>query len=135
MALPATVEEFKAQFDRDFIYGQGKETVRDIDISRALTEATSVFNSEIWSQDELKPAYLYASAHFLVLNIQMAGGLSPSPSGKGTGNRGGGITQSKSVAQVSVQYSIPQSILESPSLNQFMRTDYGLRYLQMVTPR
>jgi len=135
MTLPATVAEFKAQFDRDFIYGSGKETIRDQDISKALTEATSVFNADLWDTSELKPAFLYASAHFLVLNIQMAGGLNPSPTGKGIDNRGGGITQSKSVAQVSIQYGIPQTVLESPILNQFLRSDYGLRYLQMITPR
>lgn len=135
MTLPATVAEFKAQFDRDFIYGTGKETVRDADIQRSLTEATSVFNADLWSTDELKPAYLYASAHFLVLNVQMAGGLSALPTGKGIDNHGGGVTQSKSVAQVNITYGLTEKFQNDPILSQFLRTDYGQRYLQMISPR
>lgn len=135
MSLPATVTDFKTQFDRDFIYGTGKETVRDSDITRALTEATSVFNSDLWSSDELKPAFLYAAAHFLVLNVQMAGGLAAAPSGKGVDNHGGGVTQSKSVAQVNIAYAIAEKFQNDPILSQFLRTDYGQRYLQMVSTR
>lgn len=135
MSNPATVSDFKAQFDRDFVYGSGKETVRDTDIQRALNEAVSVFNNDLWSSDEIKFVYLYASAHFLVQNIQMAGGLSSSSKGLGINSRGGGITQSKSVGQVSVSYGIPESILSDRTLNQFMRTEYGLRYLQLLGPR
>lgn len=135
MSLPASVAEFKTQFDRDFTYGPGKESVRDSDITRALTEAQSVFNPDIWETDVLKPAFLYAAAHFLVINIQMAGGLSSPSPGRGIDNRGGGITQSKSVGQVSINYAISEKYKEDPILSQFMRTDYGLRYLQMVSTR
>lgn len=127
-----TIAEFKATFDRDFTYGTGKETVRDSDIQRALDGAATVFNPAIWDDTEGKTAYEYLSAHFLVLNIQMAGGLTKK---NGTQNRGGGITQSKGAGQVNVAYGIPPRILEDAVLNQFMRTDYGMRYLQLITPR
>jgi hypothetical protein len=135
MTIPATVSDFKSQFDRDFIYGSGLEFVRDQDISRALNEASSVFNPDLWTSDEVKNAYLYAAAHFLVMNVQMAGGLSSPSTGKGIDSRGGGIIQSKSVGQVSVNYSIPESLSNDPLLTQFMRTDYGQKYLQLLTPR
>ena len=139
MTMPANIADFKTQFDRDFLYGTGLDTVRDSDIQRALNEAGSVYNNALFTNDpagvdEQKIAYLYASAHFLVLNVQMAGGLS-TIKGRGVLSRGGGITQSKNVGDVSVAYVIPPSILESPILNQLLRTDYGLTYIQMVTSR
>lgn len=129
---PPTIAEFKATFDRDFTFGTGKETVRDTDIQRALDEAATVFNPGIWDDTEAQAAYKYLSAHFLVLNVQMAGGLTKKG---GVNNRGGGITQSKGAGQVNVAYGIPPRILEDAVLNQFMRTDYGMRYLQLITPR
>lgn len=129
-----TIAEFKENFDRDFSYGTGKETVRDSDITKAIRQANTLFNRDLWDNDaESNLAYLYAAAHFLVIDLQMAGGLGGFPNG--AENRGGGVLISKSVGQVSVQYGIPQSVLESPTLFQFMRTDYGLKYLAMVSPR
>lgn len=136
MTFPATVSDFKSEFDRDFIYGAGLDTIRDKDITRAMTEGNILFNVRLWSStDESKLAFLYLSAHCLVLSVQAAGGLTPKPSGLGVTNRGAGITQSKSVGQVSINYAIPQSVVDDPVLNQFMRTDYGQRYLQLVAPR
>jgi len=136
MTFPANVADFKSEFDRDFIYGTGLSTVRDVDITRAMVQGNSLFNGNLWSSDdETKLAFLLVSAHCLVLNIQMAGGLQSKPTGQGINNKGGGIQSSKSVGQVSVNYAIPQSVVESPVLNQFMRTDYGQRYLQMAAPR
>lgn len=129
---PPTVAAFKVTFDRDFTYGTGTQTVRDSDIQRALDGAATVFNPAIWVDPEGTQAYEYLAAHFLVLNIQMAGGLTKK---NGTQNRGGGITQSKGAGQVNVSYGIPPRILEDAVLNQFMRTDYGMRYLQLITPR
>lgn len=136
MTFPATISEFKSEFDRDFIYGSGLSTVRDQDITRAMIQGNTLFNESLWSSDaETKMAFLLVTAHCLVLNVQMAGGLTSKPSGQGINNKGGGIQSSKSVGQVSVNYAIPQSVVDSPILNQFMRTDYGQRYLQLVAPR
>lgn len=136
MSFPASVADFKSEFDRDFLYGSGLSTVRDIDIERAMVQGNSLFNESLWSSDpETKLAFLLVSAHCLVLNIQMAGGLMSKNTGQGINNKGGGIQASKSVGQVSVNYAIPQSVVDSPVLNQFMRTDYGQRYLNMAAPR
>ena len=73
---PVDAARFKDEFDRDFQYGSGLDKVRDKDINRALTEANALFNAALWATDEeLQSAYLYLSAHFLVMNLQVAGGL------------------------------------------------------------
>jgi len=135
MAYPATLENFKTRFDRDFNFGPGKEAVRDVDVNNALAEANSVFNEALWDSDESVVAFLFAAAHCLVLNLQASGGLSASELGQGAESRGGGVIQAKSVGGVSVTYVIPEHIAQSPILSQFMRTDYGQRYLQMLVPR
>lgn len=131
----ATIAGFKTQFDRDFIYGKGKDAVRDTDIQRGLNEAAALFNAALWDSQELPIAYYYATAHFMVLDIQAAGGLSSLPQGLGTENRNTGVISSKSVGQLSLQYGIPQSLIENPVLGQFMETSYGRRYLQIMAPR
>lgn len=132
---PVTIAEFKDRFDRDFDYGAGTDQVRDKDITRSLTEASSCFNPCLWTTTpEGRLAYLQATAHFLVLSIQAAGGLSGTNQGQGVNSRGGGVIQSKSVGAVSVAYVMPDFVAQSPILSQFMRTDYGQKYLQMLTP-
>lgn len=131
----ATLVGFKTQFDRDFIFGKGKDTVRDSDITRGFNEATALFNAALWDSQELPIAFYYASAHFMVLDVQAAGGLSALPQGLGTENRNTGAISAKSVGQLSITYGIPQNLIENPVLGQFMETSYGRRYLQMMAPR
>lgn len=136
MTPPASVDEFKAQFDRDFKYGKGLETIRDIDITRAQVEALTLFNPCLWPTEVVKMAYNYATAHMLVTAVQAAGGLSPVNKNQGTQNRGGGIMGSKSVGGVSVNYAgLETWVQKFPSLSDFMRTDYGQKYLFMLKPR
>lgn len=132
---PATVAQFKAQFDRDFQYGSGTDKVRDTDITRAFTDALMVWNPCLWRTEEKVNAFCYAAAHFLVLSLQAAGGLAAPSKALGPQNRGGGVVQTKSVGGVSVGYQMPDFVAKSAILSQFMRTDYGQRYLQLVTPR
>ncbi len=137
MTQPASISDFKAYFDRDFRFGEGVETVRDTDIQKGFDQTDVVFNTGLWVSDaESKIPYLNAAAHFLALNLQAAGGLEAAGKAwQGSNSHGGGIIQNKSVGQVSVAYALPQSLVDSPTLNQFMRTDYGQAYLQMLTPR
>ena len=136
MAYPPTIVDFKARFDRDFAFGEGKDYVRDQDVSNALADVVCLFNSSLWSSvQEKTSAYLFVAAHMMVLNLQAAGGLSARVTGKAVGNTGGGVVQSKSVGAVSVAYAIPESVANSRVLSQFMKTDYGQRYLQMLAPR
>lgn len=136
MAPPITVADFKAWFTREFIYGATPDKVMDADITKALAQAATVFNEGLWEDvAETQLAFYYVAAHFLVIDIQMSGGLSATPLGKGVQSQGGGVIQSKTVGSVSVSYDLPESIMQSPILNQFMRTDFGQKYLSMLTPR
>lgn len=136
MTPPAVVADFKAQFTREFVYGVTKDKVMDADITRGLNEAMSVFNSGLWADDdERKTVFLYASAHFMVLNLQAAGGLFIQGLGLGVQSRGTGVIQSKSVGQVTIAYVLPESLTGDAILSGFMRTDFGLRYLQVLVPR
>ena len=142
MSFPPSVSDFKTQFSREFLYGTSLAQVQDNDVQRAINEASITFNPGLWdgvtplgSTTELNIVYLYVAAHFLVLNIQGAGGLAPINRGRGVKSSGGGTIQTKSVGSVSIAYVIPDDIAKSPILGQFMRTDYGQKYLAMLAPR
>lgn len=135
MTQPASIADFKANFDRDFPFGEGMETVRDADITKALNMADMVFNVDLWTGTaEAKIAFLYAAAHFLVLNLQTSGGLSDQFQA-GVDSNGGGVILNKSVGQVSVAYQLPDRLANDQILYQLQRTGYGQQYLQLVTPR
>lgn len=135
-SFPPAVSDFKIQFNRDFVYGSGLDTVQDGDIQRGLNDAEMVFNTDLWgSTTDQNTAYLYVAAHFMVLNIQAAGGLSPIVRGLGVLSKGGGTIESKGVGSANVGFAVPNYVRESPILSQFMRTDYGQKYLQLLTPR
>lgn len=133
---PIDATAFKAYFVRDFAYGSTPDVVMDADINKALDQGMMVFNPAIWSDTgEAALAFKWVAAHFLVIDIQAAGGLSADNLGLGVESQGGGTIQSKSVGGVSVSLSLPAAFTESPILNQFMRTDYGQKYLAMLAPR
>lgn len=139
---PASVANFKAQFQRDFTYGTGYETVKDSDIQNALNFTSSVFNPRLFDTtvltggtSEALLSYLYASAHFLVLNLQAAGGLAPGGRKQGAKSQGAGAVGSKSVGSVSLGYVWPESITNNPILFQFTRTAYGQQYLQILSTK
>lgn len=134
MTQPAVIADFKAQFNRDFPYGTGLDTVRDADITSAFNSADLIFNAALWSQTEVKIAYLYVAAHVLFLNLQASGGLNLN-GGQGAEAYGGGNIQQKSVGQVSVSYQLPPSLADNALLNQFMQSRYGQFYLQLLVPR
>jgi hypothetical protein len=134
-SYPPTIADFKAQFDRDFDYGPGTENVRDTDITRALADAAMLFNPGLWDTIEQPTAYGYLAAHFLVLNIQGAGGPSAANYGKGLASHGGGTIESKSVGGVSVTFAVPDFVRANPTLSQLMKTDYGQKYLSLIYPR
>lgn len=136
-----TVSEFKSYFTREFPYAPSdssdrKDLVTDADITRALNETALMFDEKLWADaNEIKIAYLLASAHFLSVNIQDAGGLAAENAGAGLKSTGGAAVQQKSVGNVSLAYALPESITQHPFLSQFMRTGYGQRYLQLVSTR
>ena len=137
---PASVAQFKNQVSRDFVYGPGLEFVRDVDIQNALNSAHSLFNPALFSTmpigtvpnqtSEAIICYCNASAHFLVTSLQAVGGLGKI--GKGVLSQGEGNVTSKGVGGVSIGFSWPSAITDSPALYQFAKTTYGLAYLQVL---
>lgn len=134
-SYPPSVADFKVQFDRDFLYGNGTDTVRDADITRALNEAQMLFNAGLWDTVEKPVAYGYLAAHFLAMNIQAAGGAAFTNSGKGVLSHGGGTIESKTVGGISVTFATPDFVRQNPILSQLMKTDYGQKYLSLIYPR
>jgi hypothetical protein len=142
MSYPPAVADFQAQFPREFVYGTSLAAVQIQDIQRAINEAGITFNPELWDgatplglTTELNIVYLYVAAHYLVLNVQGAGGLSAVNFGRGVKSSGGGTIQTKSVGSLSIAYVIPEDISKSPILGQYMRTDFGQKYLCLLAPR
>ena len=140
---PATVAQFKARFARDFKYTTGTEGVQDNDIASAFTDAVSLFNGKLWDTtaqasgwSDQQNAFMLLAAHFLVVNIETAGGLTAEKdAGEGATNVGEGVVQSKSVGGVTESYAFPKYITEDAILSQFLRTQYGIRYAQMLAGR
>ena len=134
---PVTTAEFRTQFDRDFKYGTGLDSVRETDITKAFANALPVFNSELWETDSIKIAFMYAAAHFLVKSLQAAGGLIPVVgAGHGAKNRAEGVAVSKTVGPVSMAYVEPPAFVKNHmGILPFWETDYGKMYCQMLGPR
>jgi hypothetical protein len=133
---PVSSAQFKIRFARDFVFGTTMDKVLDSDITNALSEAMLIFNSGLWEDEaEGAVAFGFAAAHCLVLNVQAAGGLSAQNLGRGVHSHGGGVVNNKSVGSVSVGYAVPDFVTSSAILSQLMRTDYGQRYLHLLTPR
>lgn len=143
-SFPPSVADFKSQFRREFVYGDGLNAVEDSDISRALNEAGLMFNPCLWdsttavgTSSESGIAYMYLSAHLMVLNIQqMAGGLSAIPRGKGVRNSAEGVVVASGVGAAHVTYQIPPArVADNAVLMDLFRTTFGQRYLAMMEPR
>lgn len=140
---PATVADFKAQFIRDFKYGAGFDTVMDKDIQAGLNAAYAVFNPSLFDTtqigvspnftSEALTAYLNAAAHFVVTSLQAAGGLSAVNRALGPNSQGEGMVTNKSVGGVSIGFTWPSMVTDSPALFQFTKTAYGLAYLQVLS--
>jgi len=133
---PVTIADFKTRFVRDFKYGTGLDKVMDSDISAAMTDALTMFNPSLFSTADGKVAFLYATAHYLVINVQAAGGLGSNNQGLGVGNESEGTLSGKSVGGVSLNFISPPDIVsKNPTLLQFWKTDYGQKYLGMLVPK
>jgi hypothetical protein len=126
-----TVADFKAHFTRDFTYYSGtgceREAVTDADISKAFLEASANFNDGLFSADDIcKLCYLYLTAHFLVVDFQMAA--------QGLNSVGYNPVSSRSVGPVSEGYAIPEWVSKSTTLGQYTTTRYGQKYLALIRP-
>jgi hypothetical protein len=131
-----TVEEFKTAYDRDFMFGGEtgpNTTVRDGDITRAISLATVQFNEGLWEDDTDKEiAFGLLTAHCLCIILSAAGGLK-NP-GRGDKSTGRGPITSKSAGPLSVSHQFPEDILNSPIFSPYLTTQYGIQYTQLIYP-
>lgn len=97
--------------------------VRDQDITKAFAEAQQVFNQGLGGTDaEITLAYLYLTAHFLVVDLRAA------VSGFGVT---AGVLTSRSVGSVSESYQTPDAWTQDPVLYPYTTTAYGIKYLNL----
>lgn len=115
--------DFTSYFSADFALAD----IAEGSISRAFLEAKININPGIFTSDDaLTIGFFYLVAHYLTLNIRAAA--------SGIMGVGQQIVTSASVAGISESYGIPEDYLKNPYLNAFAKTEYGLRYLQMIIP-
>jgi hypothetical protein len=123
-----SVADFKMQFNRDFPYGNDDlSTIQDADISKAQFQAQLTINASLfYNQDYYNLGINLLSAYFLVQNLRS--------SSQGIAAKFDWATNSKTVAQVSASFSIPQRILDNPEFSIYAANAYGVQYLAMVLP-
>ena len=132
-------DDFKSWFVRDFKYyiAEGKtapsglydacDSVTDLDISKAFTEATINFNPGLFSDDaSATMCFLYLAAFYLVNDLQT--------SSAGMGSSGLFPVNSRSIGGVSESYTIPEWMTKDPILSNFATNRYGQKYLSMIKP-
>jgi hypothetical protein len=130
---PIDADDFKAYFDRDFPYGTGKCEVRDADISKAIAEANILFNPGLFADLPSQTiAFEYLTAHLLTRHFLATGGIIQQ--GQGLNSTGNFPISSKGAGGLSVSYAIPETVSADPALAQYLTTQYGLIYLNMVMP-
>lgn len=101
--------------------------IQDQDITNAFAEAQITFNQGLFGNDtQVLLGYLYLTAHYLVNDLRAAAA--------GFGAVGAMIVTSRSVGSVSESYDIPQKYKDSPVLQFYTTTMYGMKYLNMVLP-
>lgn len=133
---PATLEDFKKRFARDFKFGQGTDTITDADIANAMTDAMAVFNPGLFSVADGWLGFLYVTAHYLRLNIEASGGLQAEPEGLGVENQAEQVLTGKGVTGVNANYvDPPDFVKKTPLLLQLWLTTYGQKYVAMVQPK
>lgn len=102
--------------------------VQDADITRAFAEAQMNFNQGLFGSDaQIQLAYLYLTAHYLVIDLRNAI--------DGVESRGANQVSSRSVGSVSESYTIPEMFAKDPNMQFLSTTGYGQKYLSFVTNR
>ena len=128
MFIDPIVTDFKNYFVRDFTYGiDPLTTATDVDLARALLEAKSGLNADLFAdQPTYTLAFLLLAAHNLVINLKA--------SGSGCSGQAQWLIQSKNAGSVSESFAIPEIILKNPYYAFLSKTTYGNKYLMLVYP-
>ncbi len=133
---PATLDDFKKRFARDFKYGKGTDTVMDSDIANAMQDAMAVFNPGLFSVADGWLGFLYVAAHYVRLNVEAAGGLNAEGEGLGVENQAEQVLSGAGAGGVNKNYvDPPEWVKKSPLLQQLWLTTYGQKYVAMVQPK
>lgn len=123
-----TVDDFKEKFARDFPFGSTDTTVMDDDVQRAITDASTEINEDLYeTQAQFTNGFLLLSAHFLVMNLRA--------SSQGLAGSFNWLTGSKGVGSVSESFVIPDAIQNNPYLAMLSKTSYGAQYLMRIIPQ
>ena len=133
---PATLADFKTFFVRDFVCGDGPDTVMDADLNRAMTQAMTVYNPALFSKADGWVAFLNLTAHYVRINIQAVGGLQAKPEGLGIENQAEQLRTGAGAAGFSQSYVQPPArVLSNPIFMGLWVTTYGQNYVNMALLR
>lgn len=128
--IAPTISDFKNYFYRDFPYSASNldlTKVTENDISKAIGQAAFNINQDLFdTQENYQTAYLYLTAHYLVIDLRMAS--------QGVAGSYSWLQSSKSVGSVSQGFTIPDHILKNPLFALLSTTQYGAKYLSIVLP-
>lgn len=101
--------------------------ILDLDILRAMGEATFKFNPTLFSKEKGKMIFLYLTMFFLVYDRQMAsGGLNSSA--------GAGPVTHRTVGKMSVSYAESKLYSSYPSYEFLAGNDYGRKAFNLMLP-
>ena len=97
------------------------------DIEKAFVQAQAIFNQSLFGDDEqITMAYMYLTAHYLVVDMQAAT--------QGLESSGRFIVSSKSAGSVSESYSVPSQFADNPQFSFWATTGYGSKYISLIAP-
>lgn len=127
--LNPTIQDFKNYFNRDFSYGTDIQTsILDTDIAKAFGKTNFWINEGLFDkQENYTIGYTELAAHWLVEDIRK--------SSQGISGRYNWVEASKGAGGVNSSFSIPQKILDNPSLAMLSQTRYGANYLELILPQ
>lgn len=97
------------------------------DIQKAINEAFANCNTRFGNTDNEKiMIFMYLIAFYLVVDTNNANA--------GLSSNYLGISQSKSVGDVSESYAIPDFISNNPLYAIYMQNGYGMKYISLIAP-
>ena len=124
-----SVQQFQAQFFRDFNFGTDPNNcVVAQDIANAFVQTNLMINPCMWpDQGSYNLGYCLLAAHFMVIALRS--------SSQGLNGQWGWAQNNKSVGQVSEGIEIPERIKNNPDFMQYYKTNYGAMYMNLLWPQ
>lgn len=105
-----------------------EDWVLDLDILRAMGEASFKFNPRLFTEGKGKMIFLYLTMFFLVYDRQMASG------GMNGGSGGAGPITHRTVGKMSVSYAESKLFQNYPSYEFLATNDYGRKAFNLMMP-